>query len=85
MRSIKNKKTVQRLKIAKGHLEKIISMVENGSDITEVDHQLLAVQAALREVEKIVLREHMETYVKNLKTGEAKEVVEEFIRVLQSK
>lgn len=80
-----NKKIVQRLKITKGHLEKIILMIEGGADITEVVHQLVAVQGALKETEKILIKEHMEDYVKNLKSGKAKETVDEFVRVLQSK
>lgn len=78
-----NKKIVQRLKIARGHLDKIILMIEEDSDVTQIVHQLVAVQGALKEVDKVILKEHMETYIK--KAGKSKDVVEEFIRVLQSK
>ena len=80
-----NKKIVQRLKIARGHLDKIILMIKKGSDVTQVVHQLVAVQGALKEVDKIILKEHMEAYISKSKTRKTKAIVDEFVRVLQSK
>jgi len=44
-----------RLKIARGHLEKVISMVENDSYCIDVLHQLQAVEGALKETGNAVL------------------------------
>lgn len=81
-----NSRVVQRLRIAKGHLEKVISMVEKGVYCMDVVHQLTAVQAALKETNGIILREHLKTYIdESLKKRKTNEVVNEFMRVLQSK
>lgn len=61
-------------------------MVEKGVYCMDVVHQLTAVQAALKETNGIILREHLETYIDDsLKKRKTKIVVNEFMRVLQSK
>lgn len=85
MVAVKNN-ILHRLKIAKGHLEKIISMVEEDAYCIDVVHQSIAVQAALKEVDEIILRNHMETCVADsIRKGKTKEVVDEVIKVLQKK
>ena len=85
MQGVKQK-VVHRLKIAKGHLEKVISMVEGGSYCVDVVHQSLAVQAALEEVDAVVLKNHLETCVAEaIKEGRTKEVVDEVMKVLRKK
>ncbi|MBQ9616352.1 MAG: metal-sensing transcriptional repressor [Selenomonadaceae bacterium] len=43
-----------------GHLEAIRKMVEDGRDCSEVLIQLSAVDAALRGVGRVILKDHME-------------------------
>lgn len=77
---------IQRLRIAKGHLEKVISMVEKGVYCMDVVHQLVAVQGALRETSGVILKEHMETYIgESVKKRKMNVAVKEFVKVLQSK
>lgn len=86
MMAMAHKGIVQRLKIAKGHLEKVISMVEKGDYCMDIVHQSVAVQAALKEIDGIIIKEHMETYIDNcLKKRKTKAMVSEFVRVLQSR
>jgi CsoR family transcriptional regulator, copper-sensing transcriptional repressor len=54
---------LHRLKITRGHLDKVIGMVEAGHYCIDIIHQSIAVQSALREVDKIVMKRHMETCV----------------------
>ncbi|MBQ9487081.1 MAG: metal-sensing transcriptional repressor [Selenomonadaceae bacterium] len=43
-----------------GHLESIKRMIEDGRDCTEVLIQLSAVNAAIKAVSRIILKDHME-------------------------
>lgn len=55
-----NKKAVvSRLKRASGHLESVIRMVEDDRDCSEVLVQLAAVRAALNNVGKVILQDHI--------------------------
>ena len=51
---------VRRLRSAAGHLQAVASMVERGADCESVLHQVLGVQAALREINRLMLRHHLD-------------------------
>lgn len=75
---------LHRMKIARGHLDKVISMVENGHYCVDVIHQSLAVQSALKQIDQLVLKNHMETCVAaEIKKGNAQEVIDEVMRVME--
>lgn len=85
MQGSKNK-IIHRLKIARGHLEKVMSMVEDDAYCIDVVHQSLAVQAALKKVDEVVLENHLKTCVADsIKKGETNAVVGEVMRVLRKK
>jgi DNA-binding FrmR family transcriptional regulator len=50
---------VRRLRSAAGHLQGVASMVERDADCESVLHQALAVQAALREINRLMLERHL--------------------------
>ncbi len=50
---------VQRLRSAEGHLHGVAGMVERGDDCECVLRQIMAVQAALRQVNQLMLRHHL--------------------------
>lgn len=50
---------VRRLRSAAGHLRGVAGMVEGGADCGSVLRQVLAVQAALREINRLMLRHHL--------------------------
>lgn len=52
---------LHRLKIARGHLEKVIKMVQNGEYCIDVLHQSQAVQSALKETDHLILENHLKT------------------------
>jgi DNA-binding FrmR family transcriptional regulator len=62
----KSEKTriAHRLKIARGHLTKLIEMVENDDYCIDLITQSLAVRKAIKATEKIILRRHLETCFK---------------------
>ncbi|HLB49676.1 MAG TPA: metal-sensitive transcriptional regulator [Anaerolineales bacterium] len=51
---------IRRLHCAEGHLHGIAMMIERGADCESVVHQTLAVQGALREINRLILRQHLD-------------------------
>lgn len=75
---------LHRLKIARGHLDRVIEMVGKDEYCIDVIHQSLAVQAALKTIDQTVLKNHMQTCVADsIKEGNTGEVVEEVMRVIE--
>ena len=75
---------LHRLNIARGHLDRVISMAEEGQYCIDVIHQSIAVQAALKQIDQIILKNHMETCVADsIKKGDADEVIEEVMKVVK--
>lgn len=55
-----NKKAViDRLSKAKGHLESVISMIDNDRDCAEVLVQIAAVRSAINNAGKVLLQDHI--------------------------
>jgi DNA-binding FrmR family transcriptional regulator len=80
------KKIIHRLRIARGHLDKVISMVEQDAYCIDIVHQSIAVQAALKKVDEVVLENHLKTCVADsIRKGETGRVVGEVMEVLQKK
>lgn len=81
-----NEKIIHRLKIAKGHLEKIIKMLEEGAYCIDVVHQSIAVQSALKKVDEVVLENHLKGCVANsIRKGNSEDAIAELMEVLQKK
>ena len=81
-----NKRILHRYQIAKGHLEKVISMIENGLYCIDIVHQSLAIQAALKKADDEVLRNHLETCVSEaIKRGDSKKAINEVVGVLRKR
>lgn len=51
---------LHRLRIAKGHLQKVIQMVENDCYCIDVLHQSQAIQKALKETDNLMLENHLQ-------------------------
>jgi DNA-binding FrmR family transcriptional regulator len=83
-----NKQSIlRRLKIAEGHLKKVISMIEDDRYCIEVLQQSSAVRSALKKTQDLILARHLQTCVKNaLKEDKREKVVAELVDIyLQSK
>jgi len=59
----------RRLRCAEGHLRGIVIMVEQGADCTSIVHQMLAVQGALREVNRSILNQHLDVCLREQLQG----------------
>lgn len=67
-------------------MDTVIRMVEEGHYCIDVVHQSIAVQAALRETDNLVLKNHMQTCVADsIRKGEANEVIEEVMKIMEKK
>ncbi|MCR4277141.1 MAG: metal-sensing transcriptional repressor [Candidatus Roizmanbacteria bacterium] len=81
-----NNKVLHRLKIAKGHLEKVIKMLENDEYCLNVIQQTQAVTSSLEKVSELILENHLKTCVReSMESGKdidekVKEVMEVFKR-----
>lgn len=79
------KRTLHRLKIARGHLNKVISMVENDEYCINVLHQSQAVQSALKSTDNLILDNHLKTcVVSQIKNGKV-EAIQEIMEVFEKK
>ena len=75
---------IHRLKIAKGHLEKVTKMVEDQEYCIDIIHQSKAIQKALSEIDNLMLENHLNTCVKeDFKKGRQEEAIEEVMKVLK--
>lgn len=83
---LETNRTLHRLQIAKGHLEKVITMYRKGDYCIDVVHQSLAVQAALKKVDEEILKNHLETCVaESIKKGNSKKAIAEVMEILEKK
>jgi len=75
---------LHRLKIAKGHLEKVIKMVEIDEYCIDVIHQSQAIQQALKEIDNLTLEEHLKGCVTDaIKGGKRDEAIVEVMNVFK--
>lgn len=75
-----------RLKIAKGHLEKIIQMVEDDTYCIDVMHQLKAVESGLKETGNLLLENHLKSCVADsISKGHKDEAIDEIMQVFKKK
>lgn len=75
---------VHRLQIAKGHLAKVIDMVEHGEYCIDVIHQSQAVQCALKETDDLVLENHLKTCASDaIRKGKKEEAIKELMEVFK--
>ena len=80
----KKEAILHRLKITKGHLQKVLQMVEADDYCIDVIHQSQAVQRALEETDSVLLENHLKTcVVDHIKKGEAEKSVAEIMNVFK--
>lgn len=82
-----HKKTLlHRLKIINGHLNKVLSMVEEEEYCLDIIQQSQAIKNALKKVEEILLENHLKTCVREAIVAEkgADEKVDEIVKVFRA-
>jgi DNA-binding FrmR family transcriptional regulator len=78
---------LHRLKIIRGHLDKVIKMVEDDEYCLDILQQSTAVGSALKGVDQAILENHLRTCVKGalVSKKEAEEKVAEIIKVFRAR
>jgi DNA-binding FrmR family transcriptional regulator len=75
---------LNRLKTVRGHLDAVISMVEEERYCPEVMKQVSALQASLERVNRVLLQNHLETCVPTaIAENRAEQVVDELLETLK--
>lgn len=75
---------LHRYKIVQGHLKKVMSMAENDEYCIDILHQSQAIQKALREIDNLVLENHLTSCVaRDIKAGNEEEVIKEVMTVFK--
>lgn len=79
-----HERLVHRLKIANGHLKKVIRMLEDDSYCIDIIHQSQAIQKALKQVDHVILENHLKTCAStSIKNGEGEKAIMEVMEVFQ--
>lgn len=77
---------LHRLKIAKGHLEKVMKMIEEDRYCIDVLHQMQAVESGIKETGNVVLEHHLKTCVADaIGKGKKDEAITEIMQVFKKK
>lgn len=81
-----HERITHRLKIARGHLDKVIKMMEDDAYCIDVLHQMQAVKSGLKETGNVLLENHLKGCVADaIKKGKADESIEEIMQVFKKK
>jgi Uncharacterized protein conserved in bacteria len=77
---------IHRLKIARGQLDKVISMTEADAYCIDLIHQSQAIQKALKETDLVILENHLNSCVAEaIADGRKDEAIAEVMQVFQKK
>ncbi len=77
---------LRRLRIARGHLEGVIRMVENDTYCVDVMKQLAGIRAALARVSELELRNHFENcFTQAIRDGKEAPAIDELLSALAYK
>lgn len=75
---------LHRLKIAQGHLKKVMQMVESDVYCIDILHQSQAVQKAIKQTDNLILENHLNCCVTNAITkGEKEEAITEVMNIFK--
>ena len=87
MLNLSKKDILHRLKIARGHLEKVITMVASEQYCLSITQQSAAVQSALSKVDQLLLEHHLKTCMREAMTTDqnVEEKIHEIIETFKLK
>lgn len=77
-------RNLHRLKIARGHLSKVITMLESDEYCIDILHQSQAVQKALKEVDNRILENHLQSCAADaISKGKKEQAIAEVMEVFK--
>lgn len=84
-KSAVKRQVIHRLKIVKGHIDKVLQMAESNEYCIDIINQSRAVQHALRETDVVLLENHLQTCAVDLvKKGQAEQAVGEIMKIFRN-
>lgn len=82
--SAESQKALTLLKTARGQVEASIRMIEDNRYCIDVSKQILAAAALMKKANLVVLRQHIDTCVRDaVNTDKAQEKIEEIAMILE--
>ncbi len=79
-----SRKAMELLKTARGQIDAVINMVEEDRYCIDVSKQILATSALLKKANVIILKQHMNTCVKDaIRTKNGEEKIDEIALILE--
>lgn len=79
-----HERVTHRLKIARGHLDKVIKMMDEDAYCIDVMHQMQAVESGLKETGNLLLENHLKTCVADqISKGKKDEAISEIMQVFK--
>ncbi len=78
------KKSLRRLRIVEGQVKGLAGMIEHEKYCVDLITQSSAIKKALSGVEDLILKNHLETHVRQqMKSGKDKKAIEEIMKIYQ--
>ena len=75
---------LHRLKISRGHLNKVIKMIEDDDYCIDVLHQMNAIESGLRETGNVVLENHLRGCIADsIRKGDVNKSITELMEVFK--
>ena len=75
-------KVGHRIKIIQGHLKAIAKMIEEDKYCVDIVMQSLAVQKSLKELDKVIIEDHMKSCLVNeIKNGKEDKAIKELLEI----
>ena len=87
MNELNKKNLLHRVKIARGHFNKVIKMIEKDEYCLDITQQTYAIQSALKKIDQLILSNHLKTCVRDaiVKDENVDEKVQEIMEVFERK
>ncbi len=80
-----SRKAMELLKTARGQMDAVIKMVESDRYCIDVSKQILAATALLKKANVVILKQHMNTCVKDaMKSNNGAEKIDEIALILET-
>lgn len=77
---------IHRLRIARGHLNKVMQMIADDTYCIDVLHQMQAIEKGLRETGNLILETHLKGCVANaISKGKKDQAIDEIMQVFNKK
>ncbi|OGH02944.1 MAG: hypothetical protein A2798_00760 [Candidatus Levybacteria bacterium RIFCSPHIGHO2_01_FULL_37_17] len=79
-----HERVTHRLKIGRGHLDKVIKMMDEDAYCIDIMHQIQAIESGLKETGNLLLENHLKKCVANqISKGKKDEAIREIMQVFK--